>query len=93
LTAKEWKDFLSFINAARANAGDSAISFDTSDVTSGRPFTAQMFTAARNAIASATGHGTLPNNASSGGVIYGTAHFGRARDSINAVANQEILED
>ena len=93
LTADEWKRFLAFINSARENVGNTTVTFDMSNISKGKRFTYTMFNAARSAISTATGHGTLPDAASQYGRIMGEAHFGRARDSINKVANLEILED
>lgn len=85
---------MSFINAARANVGNPTISFDMASIASGNRFTASMFNEARSAIASSTGHGSLPGVATKGSIIVGGAngHLGKARDSINETAGLEIYE-
>lgn len=94
LTAYEWKNFLNFINEAREYVGDSAVSFDMRNISSGKAFTEELFNEARSAISTATGHGTLPPAAVTGEPIIGGAsgHFGRIRDSINETASMEVEE-
>lgn len=83
ITATDWNNFCSRINAFRAYKGLSNYSFTAA--VSGRSMTAAQGNQARSAINEISGHGSLPSSAVRGSTVT-ASFFNGLKDALNAIS-------